>query len=387
MTFSTLALITALGLLGPLLSAKRRWHIPVVLGPVLGGVIFGATGFRVLDASEPTFQFLANVGFAIVLFLVGTHIPVRDPAVRSALGGGALRAIAIGLIAAVLGGVLSQVFDTGHAALYAVLMASSSTSIVQSVIKMNGLTDPSLLGLTAQVAIADVVCIVALPLAINPPTALRAAVGALAVIAAAFVLYLILRWSEKTGLRRHLEEVSEEREFALQLRISLVGLFILAAIATTTHVSIMIAGFTLGLAVSAVGEPRRMASQLFAVGEGFLGPLFSVWLGAVVDLRHLIEHPKFIVLGLALGLGSLLAHGAMRFAGLPAPLAVLSAAQVSLPVSAVTVGEELHVLASGEGAAFIVGGVVTVLGVAVAASRATRLMGDPAMAQMNQLKM
>ncbi|WP_337937104.1 cation:proton antiporter [Tsukamurella pulmonis] len=317
-----------------------------------------------------------------MLFIAGTHIPVRDPAVRSVLGVGALRAVAIGLVAAVLGSVLAQVFDTGHAALYAVLMASSSTSIVQSVIKMNGLTNPSLLALTAQVAIADVVCIVALPLAINPPTAVRAALGALAVIAAAFVLYLLLRWSERIGLRKRLEEISEEREFALQLRISLVGLFLLAAIASTTHVSIMIAGFTLGLAVSAVGEPRRMASQLFAVGEGFLGPLFSVWLGAVVDLRHLIEHPKFIVLGLALGLGSLLAHGAIRFAGVPASLAVLSAAQVSLPVSAVTVGEELHVLAAGEGGALIVGGVVTILGVAIAAGRATRQMGDPARAQL-----
>ena len=43
------------------------------------------------------------------------------------------------------------------------------------------------------------------------------------------------------------------------------------------HVSIMLAGFSFGLAVAGVGEPRRLARQLFAVTEGFLGPLFFVW--------------------------------------------------------------------------------------------------------------
>jgi hypothetical protein len=46
-----------------------------------------------------------------------------------------------------------------------------------------------------------------------------------------------------------------------------------------THVSIMLAGFCVGLAVAGVGAPRRLARQMFAVTEGFLGPLFFVWLG------------------------------------------------------------------------------------------------------------
>ncbi|RDB46351.1 cation:proton antiporter [Tsukamurella tyrosinosolvens] len=370
MTFSTLALVTALGLLGPLLAAKRSWHLPLILGPMLAGVVFGATGFRVLDATEPTFAFLADIGFAIVMFVAGTHVPVRDPAVRSALGSGAIRAAAVGVIAAVLGTALAAAFDTGHAALYAVLMASSSAAVVLPVINDNHLTGKPVLALTAQVAIADTVCVVALPLVIDPPTAGRAALGALAVGGAAFVLYLLLRWSENSGLRDRLEVFSEQREFALQLRISLVALFLLAAIATTMHVSVMLAGFALGLAVSSVGEPRRMAAQLFALGEGFLAPLFFVWLGARVNLRDLVEHPSFILLGLALGFGAIGAHVAMRFAGLPIPLGVLAAAQIGVPVAAVTVGEQLHLFAAGEGAALILGALVTIGGVSLAAGPA-----------------
>src|SRR4029450_4646726 len=52
--------------------------------------------------------------------------------------------------------------------------------------------------------------------------------------------------------------------------------------------------FSFGLAVAAVGEPRRLAHQLFALSEGFLGPLFFVWLGASLDLRERGRHPSFI---------------------------------------------------------------------------------------------
>ncbi|ADG78887.1 Sodium/hydrogen exchanger OS=Tsukamurella paurometabola (strain ATCC 8368 / DSM / CCUG 35730/ CIP 100753 / JCM 10117 / KCTC 9821 / NBRC 16120 / NCIMB 702349/ NCTC 13040) OX=521096 GN=Tpau_2280 PE=4 SV=1 [Tsukamurella paurometabola] len=377
MTFSTLALVTALGLLGPVLSARKSWHLPLILGPMLAGVVFGTTGFRVLDATEPTFAFLADIGFAIVMFVAGTHVPVRDPAVRAALGAGALRAAAVGVIAAALGAALAAAFGTGHAALYAVLMASSSAAVVLPIINSNHLIGAPVLALTAQVAIADTVCVVALPLVIDPPTAPRAALGALAVGVTAFGLYLILRWSENSGLRSRLEAVSEEREFALQLRISLVALFLLSAIATTMHVSVMLAGFALGLAVAAVGEPRRMAAQLFAIGEGFFAPLFFVWLGARVNLRDLVDHPRFILLGLALGLGAIAAHIAMRLAGLPIPLGVLAAAQIGVPVAAVTVGEQLGLFAAGEGSALILGALITIAGAAIAAGRATSGSSGP----------
>lgn len=376
MTFSTLALVTALGLLGPLFAVRKSWHLPLLLGPMVGGVLFGATGFRVLDATEPTFAFLADIGFALVMFVAGTHVPVRDPAVRSALGAGALRAVIVGAVAAVLGTVLSTVFGTGHPALYAVLMASSSAAVVLPIIDSAGLKGTSVLALTAQVAIADTVCVVALPLVIDPPTAGRAALGALAVFAAAVVAYLLMRFSESRGWQKRVHDLSEERRFAIELRVSLVGLFVLAAVATTMHVSVMLAGFALGLAVAAVGEPRRVAKQLFAVEEGFFAPLFFVWLGARIDLRDLVAHPKFIVLGLALGVGAILAHVAMRAIGQPVALGVLAAAQIGVPVAAVTVGEQLNLLAPGEGAALILGALITIGGAAFAAGRAAAAPGS-----------
>ncbi|NUP75300.1 MAG: cation:proton antiporter, partial [Sinomonas sp.] len=136
--------------------------------------------------------------------------------------------------------------------------------------------------------------------------------------------------------------------------------------------SIMLAGFAFGLAVSAVGEPRRLARQLFALNDGFLGPVFFVWLGASIDLRQLGGHPEMIGLGLLLGAGALLAHAASRFTGLPLPFAAASAAQLGVPVAAATIGRGIGVLRPGEDAALLVGALLTIGATTAAASLAAR---------------
>ena len=104
-----------------------------------------------------------------------------------------------------------------------------------------------------------------------------------------------------TGYRKRLHKLSEEPRFALELRVNLLIVFALAALAVETHVSIMLAGFSFGLVMAAIGEPRRLARQLFAITDGFLGPLFFVWLGASLDVRALGSHRSYILLGVALG--------------------------------------------------------------------------------------
>ena len=62
------------------------------------------------------------------------------------------------------------------------------------------------------------------------------------------MLFVALRWVEQRGLRERLHRLSEERKFALELRISLLILCGLAALAVNRHVSIMLAGFSFGAA-------------------------------------------------------------------------------------------------------------------------------------------
>jgi Kef-type K+ transport system membrane component KefB len=213
---------------------------------------------------------------------------------------------------------------------------------------------------------------VLLPLVINPGQAPRAALGAVAVAGAAVVFYFLLRIVNRRGWRRRLHRYSRKHLLALELRVSLICLFILCALAVTTHVSIMLAGFALGLAISGVGEPRRLARQLFGITEGFFGPLFFVWLGASLQVRELGQHPALILLGLGLGVGALLAHGIGRLFGQPLTLAVLSAAQLGVPVAAATLGTEQHLLAPGEPSALMLGALVTVATTSIAGVLAAR---------------
>jgi Kef-type K+ transport system membrane component KefB len=370
--FATLALIAAVAVLGPLLALPRSWHLPVVLGELVGGIALGPTGFGLLRASNDTFTFLADIGFALVMFVAGSHVPVRDGRLRAALRTGVLRAFGVGVLAAVLGVVLAKAFGTGHAPLYGVLLASSSAALVLPIVNSLHLGGGPVLQLLPQVAIADAACIVALPLAVDPRHAGRAALGSLAVLVAAAVLFVILRCLGRTGVRRRAHRLSAERKLALELRINLVIVFALAALATATHVSIMLAGFSFGLVVAAIGEPRRLARQLFAVTDGFFGPLFFVWLGASLDLRELGRHPALIGLGLALGTGAVVTHAAMRLTGQPTVIAALAAAQLGLPVAAATIGSQSGDLAPGEPAALLLGALLTIAVAVLAGSMAAR---------------
>jgi Kef-type K+ transport system membrane component KefB len=358
--FEQLAVICLVGLAGPLLAVRKAWHLPVVLGELAAGVVLGRTGIGYLDPSDHTFTFLADVGFALVMFVAGTHVPVRNPDLRPALRLGLARAVLVGVVAAVMGVGLAAVSGISHAPLFAVLMASSSAALILPIVDSLKLGGEPVLALLPQIAVADAACIVALPVAIDPAHAVRAALGALAVVVAAAIVFVILRKLELSGVRRRVHKVSESRGFAVELRVQLAILFALAALALHTRVSIMLAGFTFGLVVEAIGEPRRLARQLFALTEGFLGPVFFVWLGTELQLRALGAHPRLILLGLGLGFGAALAHLVAVAMRQPVPLALLASAQLGVPVGAATIGTQLHVLLPGEASALMLGALVSI---------------------------
>ncbi|GAA2673201.1 cation:proton antiporter [Actinoplanes palleronii] len=372
MSFALLALICAAGIIGPLLAFPRRWGLPVVVGELLAGVALGPMVLDRLDAAEPTFALLATIGFALVMFVAGSHVPVGDPRLRQALPVGLLRAVTVVAASVPMALLIARLFDTGHAILYAVLLSSSSAALLLPIITESRLEGTPVLQLLPQVALADAACIVALPLAIDPARAGTAALGALAVVACAVGVYAALRAAGRRGWLKTVHHRSQRRKFALELRINLAVLFGLAAIAQTTRVSIMLAGFGFGLAVAAVGQPRRLARQLFGVAEGFFGPVFFVWLGSSLDLHALADRPALIGLGAALGIAAVLTHLLPRLLGQPFSLAALSGAQLGVPVAAAALGTQSHLLAAGEPAALILGALITIGVATVAAPRAAK---------------
>ncbi|MEI2778112.1 MAG: cation:proton antiporter [Tetrasphaera sp.] len=377
MSFAQLALIGVVAVLGPLFSLQRVVRVPVVIGELGVGVVLGSSGVNLLDGHDPTFAFLADqIGFALVMFVAGSHVPIRSAGMRAGLRRGLLRACAIGVLAVPVGQAIAAAFGTGHGLLYAVLLASSSAAVVMPALDGLDLTAPAILDLLPQIAIADAACIVMLPLTLEPSKAPARAAGAIVLLAMSYLLYRLLAAAEASGWRRAVHHLSEERHLALELRISLILLFAMAALAQAVHVSVMVAGFVVGLTVAAVGEPRRLANQLFALTEGFFAPLFFVWLGASLDVRQALAQPRFVLLGLALGLGAALVHGLMAITGQPLSVAVTTCAQLGVPVAAASLGRAQGVLAAGEDAALVLGALATIVLTAAAGAGVARHAGQ-----------
>ncbi|HEY5200273.1 MAG TPA: cation:proton antiporter [Acidothermaceae bacterium] len=383
MTLLGLAGIIAVSLIGPLLAVPRRYGAPIVVGELAVGVVLGTTGLRVIHPNDPILSFLAQAGFGLVMLVAGSHVPIGNHALRKAAGRGLLLVIGTGIVAVPVAAALSSLGHTHHTALYAVLLSSSSAAVIMPIVDGEGLTGDRVLTLMAQVAIADTACIIALPLAADPSKAGRAAVGAVIVLAVAGLAYLILRELADRDLITKLQKVSVQHSFGLEMRVSLAALFALAGLAVNVHVSVMLAGFAFGLALSAIGTPRRLAGQLFAVTEGFLGPIFFIWLGASIDLRALADHPRLVVLALGLAVATTAIHALARLVGQPLPLAVLASAQLGVPVAAAALGAQGGLLQPGEGGAILGAAVLTLAVAAVGGAYAKRSANAAVPATMN----
>jgi len=373
--FGVLALIVLAGLAGPLLGAGRSAFIPVVIGEILAGVIIGRTGLDAVDPTDPAVQFLSDVGFAMLMFTVGAHVPLRDPQLPTALRSGAVAAGAV-LVLSPLGGVAAALFaGTGDAAVYAVILGSGSVAAVLTMITEARLTGPQALIVIGQVTIADVVTILAIPLVLQPDRVLHAAQGGALVAAGAVAVYVVAHWIYAQGWAHRLRKRSKQRRWALDLRLSLLVLFTLSWIAQESGTSVLIAGFGTGLLVAALGPPKRLFTQVRGVADGFFVPLFFVVLGARLQLGALIEHPSVLRLTLALLVLNVAVHLlAARLTRQRVAAGLIASAQLGVPAAVVTVGLQDEVLTAAQGAAIITAALASLV---VAALGTTRLAREP----------
>ena len=355
MTFGVLALIVLAGLAGPLLAVGRQALIPVVVGELLAGVVIGISGFRWLDPAEPTTAFLAEVGFAMLMFAAGMNVPLRQPGLLSGLRRGGLAAVVAALLAVPFGIAAARATGTHHAAIYALLLASGSAAILLPALEEQRLLDdPRALTVMAQVALADVAAIVALPLVLEPGKALKAALGGVLVAVCVLLLYGVTRLLNHRPWVRQVRRWSKKRGWALDLRLSLLILFGLAWIAQRSGTSVLIAGFGVGLMVAAIGGPKRLSRQVAGVAQGFMVPLFFVVLGARIDLRALGQHPILIALAaLLVALNAAVHVLAALLTRQPLAAGLAATAQLGVPAAVVTLGLQRHILTAGEGSAIV----------------------------------
>ena len=361
MSFGILALIVCVGLFGPLLSAVRPQILPVVVGEVAAGVLIGRTGFGWLDTSNETVSFLGQVGFAMLMFAAGMHVPIRDRALLGSIRRGSIAAAAAAALAIPGGILLSRFLGGSHAAVFALLLATGSAAVVLPILDEARLLDrPDALTVLAQVTVADVVSIAALPLVLQPSRAVRSVLGTLAVVGCALAVVAAAHVARKRGLVRRLRKLSKQNVWALDLRVSLLVLFALAWIATVIGTSILIAGFAVGLIAAWLGGPKRFSRQVTGVAQGLFVPLFFVVLGARLDLRAIASRPSLVGLAAAIvGLSVGIHLVAAMLTRQPLAAGLVATAQFGVPAAVVTLGLQEHVISAAVGGAIIAAALAT----------------------------
>jgi Kef-type K+ transport system membrane component KefB len=362
-SFGILLAIVLAGLGGPLLGLSERRFVPVVIGEIAAGVIVGKTGLEIVDPGEPTIAFLGEVGFAMLMLTVGMHLPLRDPRLASSLRDGALLAAIVGVLAVPAGFAAAAIAGTSHAAVYAVVLASGSAAVLLPALQETKAEGPDVLAVMAQVTIADVVTILSVPIVLQPQRTLHVLIGSVLVAVAVAALYGVGRLLADRRWVEHVRRMSKQRHWALDLRLSLLVLFLLAWIAQKSGTSVLIAGFGAGVTVALIGGPKRLSTQMRGVADGFFIPLYFVVLGATLDLSGLVNDPAMIALTGALAALNIAIHlAAVSVVRRPPSAGLTATAQLGVPAAVASLGLSEGVL-SGPVATAIVAAAVVSLGV------------------------
>lgn len=361
--FALLTIVMLVGLAGPLLGYGRRGLVPVVVGELIGGAVLGRTGFGVIDPTIQPLPAFSALGFAMLMFSAGTHVDIGSPQIREGFVRGLSALAVVAVVAAGLGILVDRAMAIGHPALLAVLIAGSSAAIALPIIVERKLAGPNISFLIAWVAVADSVTVVLMPLTLTGGSNVGMALGGDAAVIAAAVLVLYVADRLRHSHPSHqLRDWSLTRGWSWQVRLAVLLVLGLSAIAERMGSSTLIAGFLAGIVLVRLREPGRVAVQLSGIADGFFVPIFFVLLGAELNLRALVSDPSRIALAFLLAVAAVVAHviaAAVRGTDNRVATGMAASAQLGLPAAAASLGLSTGLLPAGVGAALVAAGLLT----------------------------
>jgi Kef-type K+ transport system membrane component KefB len=359
-SFEVLLVVVLAGLGGPLLAVVSGRFVPVVIGELLVGILVGPEVLGSVDPANGTLSFLAEIGFAMLMLTVGMHLPLRDRRLAQALRSGA-RLAGIVCVLAIPGGLLAAtIAGAGHAAVYAVLLASGSAAVLLPALEEADIFGADAMTVMAQVTIADVVTILSVPIVLEPSRIGHAAIGAALVAAVALLLLGAARALAGHSWPRRVRRLSKQRHWALDLRVSLLVLFLLAWLAQKGGTSILIAGFGAGVMVAVIGGPKRLSTQMRGIADGFFIPLYFVVLGARLDIGGVVGDPTMLALVAALVALNVAIHLlAVALTRHPVAAGLAASAQLGVPAAVASLGLAEHVLSPSAATAIVLAALVS----------------------------
>jgi Kef-type K+ transport system membrane component KefB len=351
------------GWLGP------RVMIPVVVVELLLGIVIGP---EVLGLAEKDdfIAFFANLGLGMLFFFAGYEIDFRRIAgtpLRLAAWGWLLTlvlAYSIGGLLAWAGVVLSLLY-TGSA--MATTAIGTLIPILSDAGEMRTRFGTYLLGAGA---VGEFGPILLITLALSAESTVHNAVIlvafiALAVGAAVFAIRSVpAGWSV---IERTLESSSQ-----LAVRLAVLLIFALVALAQDLGLDLLLGGFAAGIIVRQALQGREVGafeSKLTAIGYGFLIPFFFITSGIAFNLDALtssasgmLKLPLFLALFLVVrGVPALVLYRSVLDARDRVALGFFSATQLPLVVAITTIAVDAGEMRSSTAAALVGAAILSTL--------------------------
>jgi Kef-type K+ transport system membrane component KefB len=342
---SALVIVIAAALAGVIvLALSPRLAIPVVVVELLLGIIIGPQGFD-LARIDPTTSLLGDLGLGMLFFFAGYEIDfdrIKGRPLELAAAGWAISlalAYGIGGALAAAGVILSYLY-TGSA--MATTAIGTLIPILSDAGEMRTRFGTYLLGAGA-VGEFGPILLVTLILSTGHPLH-EAVILALFIVLAVITGILAVRsaWRGWPLVERTFETSSQ-----LAVRLAVVLVFALVALAAQLGLDLLLGGFVAGMITRIALRGREVSvfdSKLNAVGYGLLIPFFFITSGMAFDLdaltssvSALLKVPMFVCLFLVVrGVPALLLYRSElslrdRFA-----LAVYSATELPLVVAITT---------------------------------------------------
>jgi Kef-type K+ transport system membrane component KefB len=352
--FLAIVVVAALASLAAGLLA--RWLvIPVVVLEILLGIVIGP---ELLDLAQPDefIDFFSNLGLGMLFFFAGYEIEfdrIKGEPLRLAAIGWVLSlaiAYALGGLLALAGVVISLVFVGSAMATTAI---GTLIPILRDAGELRTRFGTYLLAAGAMGEFGPILLITLVFSTKNPFSE--------ALILVAFVLVAVVGGIVAMRTTMHgwdLFERTLETSGQLAIRMAVVIVFALAALASSLGLDLLLGGFVAGIILRLALRGREVTileSKLTAVGYGFLIPFFFVVSGIKLNLDALIDDPieflkvpMFLVLFLVVrGAPALLLYRGVMDLRNRVSLAFFSATELPLVVAITTIAiEEGHMRAS-----------------------------------------
>jgi len=327
------------------MAISPRLVIPVVVVELLLGIVIGP---QVADIAkiDGTTEFLSNLGLGMLFFFAGYEIDfdrVRGkPLTLAAIGWGMSLVLAYGIGGALAAaGVVVSYLYTGSA------MATTAIGTLMPILRDAGELKTKfgtyLLGAGAVGEFGPILLVTLILSTTNPLHS--ALILILFVIAAVFTGILAVRsaWRGWPLVERTLESSSQ-----LAIRLLLVLVFGLVALAAELGLDLLLGGFVAGMItrIALKGqEVEVLESKLTAVGYGLLIPFFFIVSGMNFDLDALTSSTEamlkllmfFLLFAIVRGTPALLLYRGVLGARDRLALAVYSATELPLVVAITTI--------------------------------------------------